>query len=531
VDIDPATARPGVFRLDAGEEYGIRTSISRVFGRYKVHDFPLHFYVNGMIVDKRGDMQQRFLGGSGYFNNVVRVSERRVVDWKTTDFGLGVNGHFGPVEVDLSHSEKRFSAEDNILSFDYDAAGFPPGATRAAGTFPHNVLSDLEGSTNTLKIHSSYTGKIVAAATFSNFDRRNQTGGAESDYFIGAGSVKYMPVTNLSLVVRYRYQDFDVDNPDVIPAGYLGFPDYTAAITGVRDSISSRTGTLSTNIVYKPVKELRLGLNAAYKDTDRRDEEAWELPSSTKEKTVGLTADMRVMKNLKLGAGYTHKEFDDPAYNWQPNRSDSGRVSATYTPVKWLSAFLAFETTDENRNNLHFFEAVDEALDAHDRNVEKDKFTGNLTFAVLENLTLNTGYAYWHYKVEQDLVYQEGTNNNTLDTDVRYRDIARSYTAGLGYRPVERLDLAAGVTYTEADGGFFPKDDRALIPVSIASFSKLKQSGTTVDFSGRYDVGKGCQVGLDYRYSTFNEITENPENPEESDGMAQIILLSVTKRW
>ena len=80
--------------------------------------------MDGRFLNKNGDMQQRFIGGSGSFNNVVRVS-RKNINWDISDITIGANSHVGPIEVDLHMARK----------------GSPPEAT---GFFPTVIRLKLQ---------------------------------------------------------------------------------------------------------------------------------------------------------------------------------------------------------------------------------------------------------------------------------------------------------------------------------------------------------------------------------------------------
>ena len=79
------------------ENYGIVSGMNVLFLRFKMPDFPFHVYIDGQFIDKEGKRQQRFLGGSGYFNDLMRASRKREVDLETKNISVGVNTHLGPV--------------------------------------------------------------------------------------------------------------------------------------------------------------------------------------------------------------------------------------------------------------------------------------------------------------------------------------------------------------------------------------------------------------------------------------------------
>ncbi|MFH1020265.1 MAG: hypothetical protein V1782_06580, partial [Pseudomonadota bacterium] len=130
--------------------------------RLKAPDFPLHAFVTHRHVEQDGRVQQRFLLGS--FDSAGMVSQSRDIDWTSNALKLGANSHIGPFEIEYANDQARFlPGHSNIL---YD--NYPVSGTRPADIYPHNVVPETESSAHSVKLHSSYTGGIVTAATLSN---------------------------------------------------------------------------------------------------------------------------------------------------------------------------------------------------------------------------------------------------------------------------------------------------------------------------------------------------------------------------
>ncbi|MBI4823372.1 MAG: hypothetical protein HY805_03965 [Nitrospirae bacterium] len=492
VDLNTGTASPGITRNDADINYGVSVGIDTVFLRLKTPDFPFHFYIDSRFIHKKGSTQQIFLGGSGYFSRIIRVSEKRTVDWTTQDVTVGANSHLGPLEVDLSHSEKSFEVDGGRLMEYF----YTPGTSgRAEGTYPHHLIPDTEGSTTTLKLHTSHTGRLFAGTTLSWADRENNTSGAKADYFVGAGTVTWMPLTRLTVFLKYRHRESEMNNPDTLPANYLGYPGYTVALTGIRDSISTKTDNLSWIIRYRVIPKVTLNLRYSYDQYERGKGQLQKWDPSAKEdtmqkNTINLTADAKPSKELKLKVAYEHQETDSPAHNTHPNRADKGSVSVTWNPDKRINAFFNHEITTEKRNDIHYV----------------------------------------------------GPYNDQLDRNAIYKDSTQNYTINLTYVPTKRLDLQGGVNITNSRADFSPNLHAALYAddttkaytydeASIASFSKLKIRETDYTLSGGYDLRHGWRAELSYRYSKFDDLIENPNNPEFKDSIAQLILLTFSKSW
>jgi predicted porin len=514
------TATQNVDVKDAGVNYGVKWGMSSVFLRFKTPNYPFHVYLDGSIIDRDGTMQQRFLGGSGYFTNLVRTTESRSVDWETKELTVGTNTHLGPVEIDVSHGEKRFDPGSNYVFSDFFTAA---GTTRNEGLFLHNLVPDLVGSSNTVKIHTSYTGRIVASATFTKIDRENKDSGAKADYFIGSGEVTWTAAANLAVFVKYRHKEADIANPSSVTVTNLSNP-AEVYLYAVRPSISSISDTASATVRYRPFSGLTVRATYDYDHIRRENFEEWGLPEKTQHNTASLSADMRIMRNLNLMAGYAHKEVNDPAYNIEPNHSDEGHATFSWTPFQRLTAFVSYSIAKEKRDDLKTT-GNSTASAADNRDVLRDRAMGAVTYLISEKVSLTASYSYIHDKIRQDIVL-----GNQLEPFVPDTDLAHSYGLTMNYIPNDRVNLTAGVNYTVSSGAFSLTDPGLLQPVSVASLSALKTRETDCSLSGQYRFKNGFSAGVQYRYIDFNDVLDNPWD-DVQDGRAHIVLLTLSKKW
>ncbi len=534
LDLEAGTLSPGVAVRDVNERYGTKTGMSSVFLRFKTPDFPAHLYIDGTFIERSGDVQQRFMGGSGWWNNIVRVSQKRNVDQQTKEITIGANSHLGPLEVEFSHSEKRFEAGgDKVLFEAYGPAGFPPFlVVRQAGVFPHNLTPELKGSSDTIKIHTSYTGALVASATFSRIERENRDSGAKADYFIGAGEVTWVASTNLTVFLKYRHKEVDVDNPDSVTITDRTNLSNSYTYSNVKQSVSSVNDIFSGIVRYRPIKGLALRGEYSYENTRRKDAADWTLPDSTQKNTVALSADLRVIKGLNLKAKYTHKDINNPSTNMQPDHSDEGKVSISWIPLPKINALVTYSIAKEKRNGLLFLDELQNPISGPEkRDVTRESLLGNITFLVLKDLSLTASYANMHNKVQQDIAYNiDGILPPGYDSMVPYKNTAHNYGLDVSYIPKKNMTFNAGVSHTIASGKFYPSDVNLVQPVSIASFSELKTRETAYSASGEYQFNGGITAGIQYRYNTFKDLLDNIYD-DANDGRSSIILLTISKKW
>jgi predicted porin len=518
---------------DEGVEYGIRWGMTTASLRFKTPNYPLHVYLDGGIIVGDGTMQQRFLGGAGYFHTssgnvpIVRTSESRDVDWETKQLTITTNAHLGPLEVEYSHGEKRFDPGSNYVLYDqYDTATDSGGTTlRNGGIFPHNLIPDLKGSSNTIKIHTSYTGRLVASATFTKIDRENNDSGAKADYFIGAGDVTWTAAANLAVFLKYRHKEADIDNPLTVTidnvCSSLNYPEGCF----VKPSISSISDIASATVRYRPFSGLTLRGEYIYDHIRRENFEEWGLPEKTQHNTVSLSADTRIMRNLNLRAGYTYKEVNDPAYNIEPDYSNEGHATVSWNPFRRIITLVSYGIAKEKRDDLNTVNGPE----AKNRDVKRDRAMAAVTYLAGEKVSLTASYTYIHDKIRQDIVL-----GGLLEPFVPDTDLARSYGLTVNYIPNNRINLTAGLSYTLSSGSFSLTDPALLSPVSLAtllpSLSALKMKETDCSLSARYNFKNGFSAGVQYRYLDFNDELDNPWD-DVQDGRVHIVLLTLSKKW
>jgi hypothetical protein len=527
LDLDPFYTGAGVDIRDRGETYDLKTGLDHYYIRGKVPGFPLHVYMDGRIVRKNGDLQQRSLLGGAWFNDIARSSQRRTIDFLTTNVKVGINSHVGPIEIDYAHGEKRFEAgNDSVLYDAYGQSGFgPPPGMRPAGVYPHDLIPNVESSSDTVKIHTSHTGKIVATATFQRTKNENQYSGAQSEYLIGSGGVTLMPMPKLSFFLEYRHKDTDIDNPNTAtitdrtnPSNRFTYP--------ARSSISSNSNNASIITRFRPLSWLTLNARYRYRGINRKNAEEWGLPKDSQEHTARISARTRIGSSIQANAEYIHREINDPAYNIDPDSSNEGRLSLTWLPAPRVSAFLSYDIAKESRDDLHFID-TDEP---DNRDVRKDSVIGSITYRILDELSLTASYAFLNYEIEQDIEYHDAVGTPHADEDVDYTNKAHSVALDVHYAPHDLVDLSAGISHTMGKSSFSPNDSALLEPEPISSFSKMKTEQTDYNASCDIKLVRGFSSGVHYRYVHFDDDLGNSYD-DAKDGDVHILRMTLSKRW
>lgn len=518
IELDPSSSTHTINRRDDDFDYGVKTEIHSLMLRTKMPNFPAHAYFKLFHVMKDGKVQQRSLLGQGYYFNAQRTTMERDIDWQTGTYELGANSHLGHAEAEYSHIEKRFNAGRDETMFD----AYTVNPFRPAGTYPHNQIPDLKGSSNVFKVHSNYNESLVASATFSVKERDNETSGATADIFQGAGSLQWTPLTRLSFFMKYSHIDIDADNPDT--ASITDINGIKTTYTGsVKSPISKTTDAISLTGRYNLKPGVILKAKYLNENIERDNASDWDLQDSTRKNTYSLSADLRVIKRVDIKTEYIHKTIVQPSYNTEPDNADKGIASISWIPASGINLLLNYSITKDKRKDLYFSGNED----GSERDTTAENLMGSGTFQLLNNLSLTTSYAFMRYKIRQDILY--GTVVS-VDRDVPYDSTSHVYSASLNYIPIDKLNIYALIAYSKSDAEFSPDNKNLLEPVSIASFSRQRLTETTYRLISNYECMDSFSCGLDIQYNDVNDARDNIYDSNQ-DGHAYIMMLTLKKTW
>lgn len=527
IELDPSNGT-AIDNRNVGEEFGVKAAFNKVDLRLKPFDYPFHVYFKGFQRRRSGEQQQRSLLGSGYHNDVDRITQDRNIDWRTRDITVGSNIHLGVIETDISHREKRFDVDgDEQLIDTYTSAGFgPPCAERCAGIYPHNLTPQLSSTSNKIKIHTSLTGKLVASASLTKKDGMNRDSGASTDILHGTGALTYRPLTNLSFFAKYSHRELDRINPSEVSITALD-TGIKKTYTNLKPSISSTTDTASITGKYKPIPKVTLRAKYYYRQKERGNAELWLLADEVSRKNeFTFYAGTRLIKNAEIKADYTHGWASDPLYNVEPNRSDRGSISLSWIPTYRMNFLVSYRKAQEDRSGLGYFDTEE----PESRETMSDNAFVSGTFQIVDNLSLTTSYAYMRYKIIQDIENHDAGGAVFTDFDVPMEERAHLYSASLNYVPVEYVRLLAEINHTESDSEFRPNHENLDQPVSLALFSEQKIRETDYRVSGDFDCISDGSCSLEFQYSNFDDVIDNIHD-DNDDGNAYIVYLKFNKRW
>jgi outer membrane receptor protein involved in Fe transport len=519
---DPTTPSPSFTDMNPGALYSVENTMRRAYIRFKTPDFPFHLYADVWTVDREGTIQQIFL--RGFTGGLNIVSQSRDIDWNTQEIRVGANSHLGPVEVDYSHMEKTFqSLADSVLYDTYPIPGSNP--------VPHNLTPNLESSSDTVKIHTSYSGRLVATGTYTNGERKNDYSGARAQYWNAGGDVTYMPITSVMFVLKYRHYDLDFSNPSTV----INVTPTALVAVNVRDSIASSRDVLSATVRYRATDRLTLRGEYVNENIDRTTGTQgatlppppvnapafWDVPANTTKNTAKIALAYRIMNKLNFRADYSYMKVDNPAYDTDPNKAQTARASLTWSPSTWVNTLLSYSTVHETRDEL------DAPLAGGSRDATRNQGLASVTFVVGSRASITASYAYFLNKVDQTITFEDGTGAFSLEPGVPYQDVANVGSLALTYAPVDRVNLTASASRSYTRGNFSLMGTSTVTNVGgIAELSNMKVVDSVYAAGIEMQLGKSLGSEIRYQYRKYEDQIDSSQ-----DGTENSLLATLSMKW
>lgn len=510
---DPATAVPYFTDLGAGDLYGTSNAMNRIQVRVKAPDFPFHIYLEAKNQEKHGTIQQRFLSSfSGGFNKLARS---RDIDWETNEAKATVNSHLGPVEVEYSHAVKKFSDTDGKVMTDT----VPNGTL----SYTHNLVPDLESSIDTVKIHTSHTGRISAAGAYSSGDRKNTDSTVKATFVNAAGDIGWIPTRDVTVAVKYRHYSVDQENPDTVSVlTSLN----TTTTASVRNAINYQKDIMSGMVRYRATDKLTLRAEYSFESLNRDvwtgdPAGSWLLDDKITKNTARLGATYRLTNKLMLRGDLSRQTAAVPANsedNTYPETSDAARGTLTWTPKTWFNWLLSGGTVREERGNLSGdFTGT--------RTTERNRALSSITFILGKKTSVTPSYAFFQNKQNGPVAYTDSADGITAETAVLYADTAHVASLSVSYA------LADAMLFTAEGGRSWSRgswQNAGVVPGSsgIAELTSIKVVETTA--GANLDVRYSKNLGTEFRYQIrkLDDILDSAQ-----DGTNQIALATLSYRW
>lgn len=494
------------------EEYGVRGEINDFTLRLKTPQYPAHLTIAWHNVRKSGDAQARHMGGTAWAPGLVRVSDSQEIDWETDAVSVTLNAHIGPVEAEYSHEEKRYTPSGQRAF----SEAFLASAMRAAGTYPVIFMPELEGSTDTLRMHTTYTGRVVGAMTLSQTSRENTDSGATSDETLAAGSLTFRPLMGLLVVVKADRSERETGTPSQLPAGYLGYADYTAALTGIQDSPDTTRQSMGIVARYRPVAWLTTGLDIKHDETERTDASTWDMPAKTTRDTVALSAHARLPERLRVRARYETVTTDDPVSTASAEDYWSALLSATWSPARLPKVHVSYTETEGTRGADASRPGT---LWAMDSSRSTRRYMARVHESLGPGLVVYGSYTRLEYESDRGILIDTTPDRGVLE------ESATIYTAGATLKPDEGVTVEASASWT------FSRGQWRTAGLTADEYADSGMAELDYTLTGRFTLGHGWSAEATCRYIDVDDLATSALNPAPVEASARIVSFQATKTF
>jgi hypothetical protein len=504
--IGESTSGMTVTDLNPDGTYGTSNAMNRAQVRFKAPDFAFHVYLEAKSQEKHGTIQQRFMNS---FTAGDKMSRSREIDWETEEAKATVNSHLNWVEVEYSHATKKFNdTRDKVLT------------DTGAITYTHNLVPEIESSTDTIKIHTSHTGRIAAAVTYSSGERENKDSSAKTSFTNAAGDVSWIPTKDVTVSVKYRQYTVDADNPDSVTSVSLtpsGMTTYS-----VRNAISYTKDIMTGLIRYRTTKDLTLRGEFGYENLQRDWGAAtWALDEKVTRTMVRVGGTYRLTNRIMLRGDISRQSATVPADsvdNTYPETSDQARATLTWVPKPWFTMLLSGGTVREERSDLA-------APFADKRTSERNRLLGSFTFLAGKSTSITPSYSFFQNKQSNPIAYTDTSSAVTTETGVPYADVSHVASLAASHALADSLIFTLEAARSWSRGSW---QSSGAVPGSsgIADLTNLKLVETTAEADLEIRVTKYLGYELRYQIRRLDDKLDDTQ-----DGTNQIALATLTLKW
>jgi hypothetical protein len=480
-------------------------------------DRPYHFFMNLRQFEKDGTVQARYYEGTS-----VKGSRSRDIDWITRDLTAGINGHFGPVEAEYSHTTKTFDPHKDVALVD----------VMNGSDLYHSVVPQFDENLDSVKIHTDYTGRISADAQYINGERENQHSQAEVNYQRAYGDFNLIPLPGLTMVVRYRFNQTHETVPTLVP----GTPPNLTAKTV--NPIDDRDNKAQVAFRYSPVTLIAFKAEYSFENLKRYNADLWSNPQIISQHilapfgtipseqnihkiTAGVTSRPARWVDFKGSFEYTYTE--EPAYALSPKNSYKVRADANFMPLPEITSNVHYRMSSESNGlaNMH---------------TKYDNPGIQAVWAPPGPFTLSVNYDYFRYRIDRDiLLFQANYTTPFPEERAPYTDQAHVYSVGGTYSFPIPLTADAEFYQSFGSGSFRINEALGLfntLDVGLLADMAVRETGGRI--TGRYTLPKDWGLSLTYDINNYVDFKSNTLGGSQSgpqNGTAQTVMIVASKKW
>ncbi|MGC2423691.1 MAG: hypothetical protein WA666_04985, partial [Nitrospirota bacterium] len=499
---------------DPGGQYFTDDQDNRLSLVLKWPDRPYHFFMNLRQFEKDGTVQARFYEGTN-----VKGSRSRDIDWITRDLTAGINGHFGPVEAEYSHTAKTFDPHGQVSLVD----------TQNGAELHHSVVPQFDENLDSVKLHTDYTGRISADAQYINGERENEHSLAEVNYQRGYGDFNFIPLPGLTMAVRYRYNN----TTETVPASVTvdnrtGFP---------KAPINTNENKAEVALRYSPLSLIAFKVEYSFDNKKRDNADLWSnqllisqmilaplgtIPSEQNihKVTAGITS--RPARWVDFKGTFEYAYTDDPAYPLDPKNSYKVRADANFMPLPELTS------------NVHYrYASGDNNQSAMQTNYDNPGVQA--VWSPAGPVTLSANYDYFRYRIKRDVVLFGPGNVQFPVERAPYTDQAHVYSVGGTYTFAIPLTADAEFYQSFGSGSFTVNETLGAfntLDVGLLAGMAVRETGGRI--TGKYTLPRNWGLSLTYDINNYVDFKSNTLGGSQSgpqNGTAQTVMIVASKKW
>ncbi len=528
---------------DPAARYGVRVEQDQARFRYKFPLFPVHLNLGYWRMVKEGFAQQRFadqaFGGTNVTNTIF--SRTRQIDRQTHEGEFGFDAHLGLFDLIYDFRIREFG-EHTATSRDTFIAR--PTLDFNGGLLEHNENPDSRFFAHTIRLHTSMSGGVVGAASYTYGKRENLSNltdftGADQTYSIihnVAGDLTFTPFRVFSIAVKYRRQDVERSGPSILanPAG-----SFTNSSIVVRQALDTQKDLIIATLSYRPTTILTLKGEYKGEFLARENLGPWvqpgtistlSYPAHSDTHTGSLTLISRPAKGLKLMGEYRYSTADNPAYANAYEEKHEGTLRASYNaPNRWgvtTGAHISQENSDQVTIATIATLVNPSVVYQMPRNKKTTNATASFWIVPLEKLTVTGSYSLLRSSTDQAVLFARATpGSNTL---TNYTSQAQIYSVSALYHCDERLDLALALQQVRSFAEFDPQ----FLTVSsgdtsgIKEISRLMTVESTLSARADYRFARNLACALEYAFKDYDE-----KNTPLFNGSVNSVMLYLAAKW
>lgn len=509
--------------------YHVTTNDHRLSLRLKWPDRAYHLFADFRQFEKEGTIQERFFELTPVFTE-EKSSLSRDIDWITRQYVIGLNGHFGIVELEYSHLTKTFEPHKDVST----------QVTEGASIVPRSVVPVFQTNSDTVKAHTDLTGRIVASATFTTGDKQNHNSGAEVDFDRGYADLTLIPLTHMTVAVRYRYKDTQESVPFTFGSSIFGVPGTPF------DPMDNRTNTASVTVRYAPINQFSAKAEYTFENVQRTNAGVWSsvieseagstpsavpvlpfqaIPNEQNIHTVKAGVSARPFRGLDLRGTVEYVYTEEPAYPIDPKNSVKGSIDADWALWRDVNASAYYRFTRQQNGSIHM-------------HAENDNAGTIVTWMPIDRLAVYANYDYSRYNNRRDIQLLAGTSPNEefFPRDrVPYTDSSHLYALGANYGFPFPLTLGAEF-HQSWSRGLFRTDASTVISGllvttdGLGDATDLRIRETGGNLTARYDFPRNWGASCTYTINDYKDLAKKPQDGDQ-DGTAQTVLVMLSKKW